>query len=142
MRKYLLPLAAGALIAAAATAQAASDSATFNVSVTVNKSCTIAATDMDFGPVTNLSGQTATSTVTANCSTGAHYNMGLAASSVTMTGPTSQTITASLAFPAAGTDYTGSGSGQTYTVTGTLPSTGMAPDNGTYTGTATVNINF
>ena len=66
MRKYLLPLAAGVLFAGASSAfavQTANDS--FNVTVTVDKTCTVAATDMDFGSVTNLSGQTASSTVTA-----------------------------------------------------------------------------
>jgi Spore Coat Protein U domain len=141
MRKFLLPLVAGALAAGAASAQAASSSANFNVSVTVAKNCTISATNIDFGTVTNLSGQVANGTITANCSTGAVYNMGLASTAVSLVGTTSS-IPATLTFAADGVSQVGNGANQNYPVTAALPNTGMAPDNDTYTGSATVNINF
>lgn len=140
MRKYLLPLAAGALVAAAAYANAATTSATFNVSVTVAKSCSVTATDIDFGTVTNLSSQTATGTVTANCSTGSPYTIGLTASTVDLVGATS-TIIAGLVLAGAGS-FTGTGADEVLTVTATLPTSLITPDNDTYTGSATVDVVF
>ena len=91
--------------------------------------------------MTNLSGQVANGTITANCSSGAVYNMGLASTNVSLVGATSN-IPATLTFAADGASQTGNGANQNFPVTAALPNTGMAPDNGVYTGTATVNINF
>ncbi len=143
MRKYLLPLAAGALIAGAVAAQAAQTTTNFTVQVNVTKACTVGASTMDFGSITVFSGQTAGSTVTANCTLATPFDMVLTTPSVGMTGP-GGTITANLAWDsyAEGTDEIGTGANQTYGITGTLPASGRAPDAGSYTGTATVNLNF
>src|SRR3546814_10234310 len=61
--------------------QAATDTATFNVKLTITSSCdvhTVAPTDMDFGTSGALTAAlTQTSTLTINCNSGLPYNIGL-----------------------------------------------------------------
>ena len=73
------------VIAAAGTAlpaQAATDTTTFNVKIVITESCdihTTAATDVDFGTHarSTTAQQTATGTLTVNCTDGTPYNIGL-----------------------------------------------------------------
>jgi Spore Coat Protein U domain len=143
MRKYLLPLVAGALVAGAASAYAAQTTTNFTVQVSVTKACTVSASTMDFGNITVFSGQTAGSTVTSNCTLATPYDMVLTTPTVAMAGPGGN-ITATLGWDSyvEGTDAIGTGANQTFGITGTLPASGRAPDAGNYTGTATVNLNF
>ena len=85
MRKYLLPLAAGALVAAAASAQAAQTSANFQARITIQTACIVSATNLDFGNVGVINGgETATSNVSVNCSNGTPFGLSLdSATSVT-----------------------------------------------------------
>jgi len=78
MKKYLVaPVSAGIMLAVAGAAQADSKNASFTVSATVAKACTIDASDMNMGTwsgVGNLDGAT---TVTVKCTNGTSYNVAL-----------------------------------------------------------------
>ena len=78
MKKYLVaPVSAGIMLAVAGAAQAESKNASFTVSATVAKACTIDATNMLMGTwsgVGNLDGAT---TVTVKCTNGTSYNVAL-----------------------------------------------------------------
>jgi len=69
-----------ALLLAVATVYAATSTTTFQVTATVSPACTIAATNHDFGtyapssPTDNING---TNTVTATCTLGVLYDIGL-----------------------------------------------------------------
>ena len=80
-RRALWVLAAAALVAPGMVlAQSVQDSATFDVTITLEESCelTTAPTDMDFGPVGLLTtDHTATSTVSVTCTSGAGYTLSL-----------------------------------------------------------------
>jgi spore coat protein U-like protein len=75
-----LALAIGAQAAAAATT-----TANFLVSASVNAACQVSATNLAFGVYNQTAGANtdATSTVTVNCTTGIPYNVGLSAGSGT-----------------------------------------------------------
>lgn len=71
-------LTTGALLGAAGSASAVTASNTFTVSVTVNKTCSVAATSLGFGNYTpGVASVTAISTVSVNCTKGTTYTVGL-----------------------------------------------------------------
>ncbi|MDQ8038587.1 MAG: spore coat U domain-containing protein [Pedobacter sp.] len=76
----LLPLASLGLLG---NAHAATDTTTFNVTITITESCdihTVAATDVDFGSVVRSSAavsESASGNLVVNCSDGTPYTIGL-----------------------------------------------------------------
>ena len=78
MKKHLVaPLAAGILLALAGAAQAATKTATFNVSATVVDNCTISAAALNLGTFDGTNNLTANSTITVRCSNGTDYTVDL-----------------------------------------------------------------
>lgn len=59
------------------TAQAVNVTTTFGVTATINASCTVSATSMNFGTYVPATASTATNTITVNCSSGAPYTVAL-----------------------------------------------------------------
>src|SRR5262245_5594598 len=73
-----LLVSAGAALACAIAANAATRSATFRVSATVQSDCTITATDLAFGTTGLLTANIdAASTLTITCTSGANYQIAL-----------------------------------------------------------------
>lgn len=70
MNKYLLPLTAAAILAGTSMAFAAQVSDPFTVRITINKSCSVTAADVNFSTLNvNIAGtETATGAVTVRCS--------------------------------------------------------------------------
>ena len=85
MRKYLLPVAGLALLAASNGAFAASATNSFNVKVTIAAACTVSAADVDFGTITGSIA--ANTTTTANATVSCNKNTPYALSFVTGAGP-------------------------------------------------------
>jgi spore coat protein U-like protein len=82
MKKHLVaPLTAGILLALAGAAQAATKTATFNVSATVVDNCTISAGALNLGTFDGTNNLTANSTSTVRCSNGTDYTVDLSAGS-------------------------------------------------------------
>jgi spore coat protein U-like protein len=80
MRKHaIVPISAGILLAVAGVAQAATKTATFGVSATVNPNCFVSATNMSFGAYTGIADVDATSDVSVRCSKNAAYALSLSA---------------------------------------------------------------
>jgi spore coat protein U-like protein len=79
MRNVLTALlTTGALLGAAGSASAATATATFQVSATVAKNCTVSATNLGFGTYTQGAGAVnATSTVTVGCTHKTGYTVAL-----------------------------------------------------------------
>lgn len=78
MKKYLVaPVAAGIMLAVAGAAQAESKNASFTVSATVAKACTIDANNMDMGTWSGTGNLDGTTTVTVKCTNGTSYNVAL-----------------------------------------------------------------
>jgi len=78
MKKYLVaPVAAGILLAVAGAAQADSKTASFTVSATVAKACTIDAADLDMGTWDGTGNLNGASTITVKCTTGTGYDVWL-----------------------------------------------------------------
>ncbi len=78
MRNFIACLSAGALLASAGAAQAATATTTFQVSATVLKNCTVAATNLGFGNYTPGGGTlTSTSTVSVLCTNGTTFTVAL-----------------------------------------------------------------
>lgn len=76
MKSALITAVVG--LAFATPALAATDTATFNVTATVNDSCTVTAKDLTFGVYDpNRGDRNATSTITATCTEGTSYAIGL-----------------------------------------------------------------
>lgn len=138
-----------------------SATASFTATATVLSSCTVSATNLNFGTAGTLASQIdATSTATVQCASGAPYTVGLSAGSgsgatvsnrkMTLSGTT---ITYSLYSNAArtsvwgttiGTDTvagTGTGSPQNLTVYGRVP-VQTTPAPGTYTDTIVVTVTY
>ena len=139
MRKYLLPVAGLALLAASNGAFAANTATSnFTVSVTVNAYCTVAATAMNFGTFTGSipANTPATSTASVNCANGVPYALSLAAAAgtgsatATMANGASN-IPANLTVSTAG--QTGNGAIQTTTINGNIAAAVVSPTVGTYT---------
>jgi spore coat protein U-like protein len=135
-------------------------STTFTASVTVLPSCTVSATNMDFGSHGFLTSNIdATSTVTVSCSTGAPYSVSLGNGNWG-TSPTSRllvgsffTVTYGIYSDAArsvawgstiGTNTvggTGTGAAQSLTAYGRVPSQ-TTPTTGTYTDSVVVTVTY
>jgi spore coat protein U-like protein len=78
MRKQILaPLAAGVLLAFAGAAQAATKTASFTVSATVGKNCTISAANLALGEFVGDNNLTAQSDITVRCTNGTAFNIAL-----------------------------------------------------------------
>lgn len=75
--KIIAPIAAGVLLAMAGAAQAATKTASFNVSATVAKNCIISAGNLNFGVFDGATDIDTTSTITVNCTNNAAFNVGL-----------------------------------------------------------------
>ena len=67
-RNIIVPVTAGALLALAGAAHAATKTTGFNVSAAVSKNCFVAASDMNFGPYDGTADMTATSDINVRCS--------------------------------------------------------------------------
>lgn len=78
MKKYLVaPVAAGIMLAVAGAAQADSKNASFTVSATVAKACTIDANNMNMGTWSGTGNLDGATTVTVKCTNGTSYNVAL-----------------------------------------------------------------
>jgi len=78
MRKQIIaPLAAGVLLALAGAAQAATKTASFTVSATVGKNCTISAANLALGEFVGDNNLTAQSDITVRCTNGTAFNIAL-----------------------------------------------------------------
>ena len=78
MRKQILaPLAAGVLLAFAGAAQAATKTASFTVSATVGKNCTISAANLALGEFVGDNNLTAQSDITVRCTNGTAVSIAL-----------------------------------------------------------------
>lgn len=149
-----------ALVGFASAAQAATDTDTFAVTISIDGTCTIAATDIAFGNTAEGSTNVdANGTITVNCTTYTPYQIGLDngfhedsgnrrmsdggsgyivyqlysdATHTTMWGNTIGVNTV---------DSTGTGADETYTVYGRVPSTASATAGG-YSDTVTATITF
>ena len=78
MRKQIVaPLAAGVLLAFAGAAQAAIKTASFTVSASVGKNCTISATNLALGEFVGDNNLTAQSDITVRCTNGTAFNIAL-----------------------------------------------------------------
>jgi len=147
MRKYLLPVAGLALVAAANGAFAASSTSNFNVSVTVTSACTVGATDMTFGPFAGSipANSLATSTVTVGCTSGTSYALSFASGSV-LGGATALMSNGTTTIPAdltvSTTPVTGTGGNQTVTINGKIAAAVSFPTPGTYTVPQAIYVNY
>jgi spore coat protein U-like protein len=141
-------------------ARAATATATFAVTATVQATCLISATPLPFGTYSGTQTD-ASSTITATCSNTTPYSIGLGVggalgASVTarkMTGPTGTLLTYSLSRDSArtlnwgntvNTDTvagTGTGAAQAITVYGRIPA-GQFVTAGAYTDTITATVTF
>lgn len=82
MNKHLIaPLTAGILLALAGAAQAATKTATINVSATVVDNCTIGAGALNLGTFDGTNDLFSTSTITVRCSNGTDYTVDLSTGS-------------------------------------------------------------
>lgn len=78
MKKYFVaPVAAGIMLAVAGAAQADSKNASFTVSATVAKACTIDANNMNMGTWSGTGNLDGATTVTVKCTNGTSYNVAL-----------------------------------------------------------------
>jgi spore coat protein U-like protein len=123
MRKYLLPVAVLATLVGASNANAASANANFNAKVKLNATCTISASDLNFGTLPGLIAgtETASSNVAVTCSKNTAYTLALSAGTGAMIGVTTpaDTVAYSASFSGASSG-TGNGSVQNFGVSGTL----------------------
>jgi spore coat protein U-like protein len=143
MRKYLLPLAGIAMIAATNGAFAASATSNFNVKVTVATACTVSATDLNFGNFTGSipAGTTGSTTATVSCNKGTSYALSLATgagpaaavgtATANMANGANPTIPASLTVST--TAQTATGGNDNTTINGTISAAVTNPAVGTYT---------
>lgn len=152
-------------IAAGFTAQAAQSTGTFGVSATVTAACTISGTDLGFGPFNALAGNVdSTSTLTATCTTGSPYTIGLSAGTTAGAAVTTRKLAHSVT-PANTLNYslspvasgginwdliggtttkagTGNGAGQEITVFGRITGGQTTAIVGTYSDLITATIDF
>ncbi|HET7306404.1 MAG TPA: spore coat U domain-containing protein [Gammaproteobacteria bacterium] len=166
MNKRLLKLViAGALIVPTASAFAAtSATTTFTTSATVVASCQVAAANLSFGNVDPLSATAtdATSDITVTCSKGTAYTVGLNAGATTGATTTTRQMLDSnsdamnyglYTDSAHATNWddiggtktqagTGTGSAQTLTVYGEVPTGQTALPPGAYSDTVTVTVSY
>jgi len=76
-RTIVAPLTGAVLLALAGAAQAATRTATFNVSATVADNCVISAGDLALGVFDGTADLASTSTITVRCSNGTDYTVDL-----------------------------------------------------------------
>lgn len=159
--KVLLPVGLGLAVAfgAATNALAGSASTTFQVTATVNNTCSISATNLNFGTYSGAQ-LLATSNVTTTCSMGEPYHVdlnagtaaGATATNRAMTGPGGAVLHYDLFRDASrtlnwgntpATDHhgTGTGSPQTHNVYGRVPAGGL-PAPGSYMDTITAMVTW
>lgn len=141
------------------TSSGATSTSTFQVTATVASSCTVTATSLAFGNYT-LAQLDGTSTITATCTNGTTYTIGLDAgtfsgattSTLRMTGPSAAGLSYSLFSDSGRTTNwgnatgswvsgTGTGAAQVLTVYGRIPANQTALI-GSYTDTVTVTVTF
>lgn len=152
MKKLNKALVVAALGMAAGATQAQTATGTFQVTANVAAACSVAATNLAFGPYSASLGTAldSTSTITVTCSSGLTYGVGVGATPATRTmaraggGGTLNygmfnESTRSTAFAVAGAS--GSGVGQAYTVYGRIPAGQFVP-SGDYSDTVTVTVNW
>ena len=149
-----------ALVLPAAFAPAATKTAKFNVTATVQNDCTVAATDLAFGTIGLVSSNVdSTSTLTITCTPTTAYTVGLDAGNVSgstvdnrLMGSGSSTLRYQLYSDTARTQIwrdavdstvggTGSGVAQTLTVYGRIP-TQTTPAVGSYLAQVTATITY
>jgi len=141
------------------TSSGATTTSTFQVTATVASSCTVTATSLAFGNYT-LAQLDGSSTITATCTNGTTYTIGLDAGSFAgattstrrMTGPSASGLSYSLFSDSGRTTNwgnvagswvsgTGTGAAQVLTVFGRIPANQTALI-GSYTDTVTVTVTF
>ena len=141
------------------TSSGATTTSTFQVTATVASSCTVTATSLAFGNYT-LAQLDGSSTITATCTNGTTYTIGLDAGSFAgattstrrMTGPSAAGLSYSLFSDSGRTTNwgnvagswvsgTGTGAAQVLTVYGRIPANQTALI-GNYTDTVTVTVTF
>ncbi len=141
------------------TSSGATTTSTFQVTATVASSCTVTATSLAFGNYT-LAQLDSSSTITATCTNGTTYTIGLDAGSFAgattstrrMTGPSAAGLSYSLFSDSGRTTNwgnvagswvsgTGTGAAQVLTVFGRIPANQTALI-GNYTDTVTVTVTF
>lgn len=141
------------------TSSGATSTSTFQVTATVASSCTVTATSLAFGNYT-LAQLDGTSTITATCTNGTTYTIGLDAGTFSgattstrrMTGPSATGLSYSLFSDSGRTTNwgnatgswvsgTGTGAAQVLTVYGRIPANQTALI-GSYTDTVTVTVTF
>ncbi len=150
MRKYLIPLAASAAFLSASQAYGAQTSANFQARISISTSCTVSATSLDFGPVGIINGgETATSAVNVNCSSGTLFDLSFdpvltvtAYNGTMVNGPEDVAYSAALSLTG-GTGGAGSGLGGSFnlTIDGLLP-VQVSPPSGIYTDNRVLYVNF
>jgi spore coat protein U-like protein len=161
-KRLLLSLAVGALVAGLPLTQAAAatTTTTFTVTANVTTNCTITANNLNFGAYSGVV-LPGTTTLSATCSTGTPYNIGLNAGTSTgasvttrkMTGPSTDLLAYGLFQDGAhsvnwgntvGTDTvpsTGTGAAQSFTVFGQIPASQFVAA-GAYQDTILVTLTF
>ena len=155
--RHLATTAAVALLATQFPAHAASGSANFDVSIQVNATCAISASNMSFGSITTgtTSNTDATSSLTVNCSNGTPYTISLGngnnySGGRRMTNGTTNINYYLYSDSSRSTQWnststqtgTGSGSDQTLTVYGRIPSGQSVPYVGSYNDTIIATISY
>jgi len=145
------------LLGIAPATQAASNSANFDVSIQVNATCAISASNMTFSSITTgtTSNTDATSTLTVNCSNGTPYT-------ISMDNGTNYSVGRRMASGASYINYyfysdssrstqwnttatksgTGSGSDQSLTIYGRIPSGQSVTNTGAYADTIVATITY
>ena len=143
MHKFTLGFSILAACCVATTAYAATSSGTFNVQVTIAKTCIVSATPVNFGSLSTVLGsETANSTVTVTCNAGTPYNLSFTTVAGGLSKTTNLTNGANI-IPAnfsLGTAAAASGTGSgTATISVGLTATPY-PVTGLYQATQTINI--
>jgi spore coat protein U-like protein len=161
-QRLLLAVATATLatVLSVSETNAATTTATFTVSATVVATCNVTTTNLNFGSYSGVA-LAGTSTVSATCSSGTPYTVGLNPGTSTgatvttrkMTGPGAQVLSYGLFQDSghatnwgntAGTDTqagTGNGAAQSFTVFGQIPA-GQFPQAGSYSDTITATVAF
>lgn len=142
MRKTLISVAAAAVFIGVPAAHAAQTSANFQARVNIQTSCIVTASNLDFGNVGVIAGtETASSTVSVNCSAGTPYTLSFSSSS-SVTAYTSTMVNGAedVAYSAALSGAGGTGPGS-FTIGGTLPAQ-VTPPAALYTENRVLYLNY
>jgi spore coat protein U-like protein len=145
MHKYLVPLAAAAVMVGASSAFAAQTSANFQARVTIQTSCVVTASALDFGNVGVINGsESTTSSVGVNCSAGTPYTLSFDPVtdqvSTYNSAMTNSTNGEDVAYSASISGVGGTGPGS-FTITGTLPAQ-TTPSPAQYTDNKVIYLNY